>query len=169
MKSIEFGSDISSTLNNFKNVPYFDELWWMCFVLCRAAIWKAILTKYQASYKLMTMGYNIFPSNKILIECYVNFRCVRWLPTVLATAWLLIRSQSDQQRLLWTRTVRNERENALLYSLIYLRECNRKEQSMPVLVATVTRQLRIDWELGMSRLIGTADKSADIWRFQNNR
>jgi hypothetical protein len=23
--------------------------------------------------------------------------------------------------------------------------------------------------LGMSRLIGTADKSADIWRFQNNR
>ena len=24
-------------------------------------------------------------------------------------------------------------------------------------------------ELGMSRLIGTADKSADIWRFQNNR
>ena len=24
-------------------------------------------------------------------------------------------------------------------------------------------------KLGMSRLIGTADKSADIWRFQNNR
>jgi hypothetical protein len=23
--------------------------------------------------------------------------------------------------------------------------------------------------IGMSRLIGTADKSADIWRFQNNR
>ena len=24
-------------------------------------------------------------------------------------------------------------------------------------------------KVGMSRLIGTADKSADIWRFQNNR
>jgi hypothetical protein len=24
------------------------------------------------------------------------------------------------------------------------------------------------WTIGMSRLIGTADKSADIWRFQNN-
>jgi hypothetical protein len=30
--------------------------------------------------------------------------------------------------------------------------------------------LNSNWNIiGMSRLIGTADKSADIWRFQNNR
>ena len=29
--------------------------------------------------------------------------------------------------------------------------------------------IQLQYKLGMSRLIGTADKSADIWRFQNNR
>ena len=32
-----------------------------------------------------------------------------------------------------------------------------------------TDEFTVTFELGMSRLIGTADKSADIWRFQNNR
>jgi hypothetical protein len=36
-------------------------------------------------------------------------------------------------------------------------------------VCFYTREKNHVSTLGMSRLIGTADKSADIWRFQNNR